>query len=92
MNPRLRVKEQSKDHFYHPDFHSDCQATPIPCKSPFQGKTHDEAGGPPEFPSDSQVSHKMPLEHTPDPQATVYEGIPYILELWECLGYAPWVC
>ena len=46
MNPRLLVKEQSKDHFYHPDFDGDCQATPIPCKSPFQGKTHDVAGGP----------------------------------------------
>ncbi len=36
-----------------------------------------------------------PLEHTPNPQPTVYEGIPFIwgfVMVWGCLGYAPGVC
>ncbi len=33
-----------------------------------------------------------PLEHTPNPQPTVYEGIPFIWGFWGCLGYAPGVC
>ena len=28
----------------------------------------------------------MPLEHTPDPQPTVYEGIPFIWGFWDAWG------
>ena len=37
----------------------------------------------------------IPLEHTPDPQPTVYEGIPFIWgfrDSWGMLRYAPRVC
>ena len=33
------------------------------------------------------------LEPTPDPEPTLYEGIPYLfLGVWGCFGYAPGVC
>ena len=37
-----------------------------------------------------QEFSNIPMEHTPDPEPTVYEGIP--LGVWGGLGYAPGVC
>ena len=38
----------------------------------------------------SRIYFKIPLEHTPDPQPTVYEGIPFIFVFWGIFqGYVP---